>query len=210
MTSRLFFIAVLLVAVVPLVALQQPAPPPMPDAQTIQKMAARFAPTEIGADLSKLSDDRSPRAREAGRGVQDRRRAVPAPGVGRQRGDAARSGARSVADRARAAALLPDQQGPVVAARSQPGLRAGRAAQAGGGQLLSGGRVEGRDRALDSVAARGGARARHRLLHRDPPRRQQLHAGALQRRIPGRAGARRGAAARGGAARDRADAARRS
>ena len=57
MTSRLFFIAVLLVAVVPLVALQQPAPPPMPDAQAIQKMAARFAPTEIGADLSKLSEN---------------------------------------------------------------------------------------------------------------------------------------------------------
>jgi len=57
MTSRLVFIAVLLVAVVPLVALQQPAPPPMPDAQAIQKMAARFAPTEIGADLSKLSEN---------------------------------------------------------------------------------------------------------------------------------------------------------
>ena len=55
MTSRLFFIAVLLVAFVPLVALQQPAPPPMPDAQAIQKMAARFAPTDIGADVSKLS-----------------------------------------------------------------------------------------------------------------------------------------------------------
>ena len=55
MTSRLFFIAVLLLACVPLFALQQSAPPQVPDAQAIQKMAARFAPTEIGADLSKLS-----------------------------------------------------------------------------------------------------------------------------------------------------------
>jgi Peptidase family M49 len=47
--------AIALLCCVPLIALQQ-AQAPMPDAQAIEKMSARFAPTEIGADLSKLSD----------------------------------------------------------------------------------------------------------------------------------------------------------
>jgi peptidase M49-like protein len=55
MTSRLFYLAVFLIACVPLVALQ-PSQTPLPDTAAIQKMAARFAPTEIGADLSKLSE----------------------------------------------------------------------------------------------------------------------------------------------------------
>ena len=37
----------------PLIALQESS---VPDTQKLQTMAARFAPTEIGADLSKLSD----------------------------------------------------------------------------------------------------------------------------------------------------------
>src|SRR6185436_5587035 len=37
----------------PLLALQEAQ---VPDAQTLQQMAARFAPTDISADLSKLSD----------------------------------------------------------------------------------------------------------------------------------------------------------
>ena len=74
--------------------------------------------------------------------------------------------ARRDARRARAAALLPDQQGTVVAPRSQSAVRARRAGEAGGRQLLSGGRVEGGDRALDAVAAGGRARARDRILHR--------------------------------------------
>ena len=45
----------------------------------------------------------------------------------------------------RAAALLPDQQGSVVAARSQRAVRARRAGEAGGGELLSRGRDRRRE-----------------------------------------------------------------
>ena len=81
-----------------------------------------------------------------------------------------------VAGGPRAAALLPDQQGPWDRARSQPAVRRRRAAEAGGRQLLSGGREQGGARTLDRSAARGGARPRHRVLHGDPPRRgRRLH-----------------------------------
>ena len=53
MTSKLLFAALVALCCAPLLALQVAQ---VPDAQTLQKMAARFAPTEIGADLSKLSD----------------------------------------------------------------------------------------------------------------------------------------------------------
>jgi hypothetical protein len=55
MTSKLVFAAFALLCCVPLMAVQ--SQPPVPDAQAIQKMAARFAPTEIGADLSALSEN---------------------------------------------------------------------------------------------------------------------------------------------------------
>ena len=163
---------------------------PVSDTVKLQRMAARFAPTEIGADLSKAVGRRSPRPRQARRGVEDHRRAVPAAGLGRQRGDAARSRHGRDAGGSRAAALLPDQQGTVVAARSQRAVRPGRAGQARGRELLSGRRVEGGHRTLDAVAARGRARARHRLLHRHSPRPGGgFQHRALQRRVSERAGA---------------------
>ena len=55
MTIKLVLAAAALLCCVPLMAVQTATPPP--DAQAIQKMAARFAPTEIGADLSKLSEN---------------------------------------------------------------------------------------------------------------------------------------------------------
>src|SRR5215210_1561878 len=55
MACKLVFSAFVLLCCVPLIAVQI-SPPPMPDAPTIQKMAARFAPTDISADLSKLTD----------------------------------------------------------------------------------------------------------------------------------------------------------
>ncbi len=138
------------------------------------------------------------RPRQAGGSVEDDRRPLPAPGLGGQRGDAARSCPRRDARRARAPALFPDQQGTLVAPRSQSAVRARRAAEAGGSQLLSGGRVEGRDRTLDSVAAGIGARARDRILHRRSPRADgRLYARALQHGVPERAGAHCGLAARG-------------
>ena len=54
MISKLAFAALVALCCAPLVALQETA---VPDLQTLQTMAARFAPTEIGADLSKLSDN---------------------------------------------------------------------------------------------------------------------------------------------------------
>src|SRR4051812_14176238 len=56
MTLKFLVAAAALLCCVPLIALQ-PAQAPIPDAATIQKMAARFAPTEIGADLSKFSEN---------------------------------------------------------------------------------------------------------------------------------------------------------
>ena len=59
----------------------------------------------------------------------------------------------------------------MVAARSQPAVRPRRAAEAGGRQLLSRGRDEGRDRALDAVAARSRAQPRATgFFTVDPPR----------------------------------------
>jgi hypothetical protein len=54
MTIKLFLGGALLLSCIPLFALHQPSPS-MPDAVALQKMAARFAPTDISADLSKLT-----------------------------------------------------------------------------------------------------------------------------------------------------------
>src|ERR1700752_3224944 len=54
MTSKLVFAAFALLCCVPLIALQT-SQSQLPDLPALQKMSARFAPTEIGADLSKLS-----------------------------------------------------------------------------------------------------------------------------------------------------------
>ena len=54
MTSKILFVALVALCGAPLMALQETS---VPDLQKLQTMAARFAPTEIGADLSKLSDN---------------------------------------------------------------------------------------------------------------------------------------------------------
>jgi hypothetical protein len=56
MTTKTFVWALVACCCAPLVALQEPAVSRLPDAAQLQKMAARFAPTEITADLSKVSD----------------------------------------------------------------------------------------------------------------------------------------------------------
>ena len=93
--------------------------------------------------------------------------------------------------RGRRAALLPDQQGPVVAARSQLALRPRRAGQAGGGQLLSGRRDQGRgpevDRRLDRRRQGGG----DRLLHDHPPRSRRRASWPCPTRSSTRASSRR-------------------
>ena len=59
-----------------------PAAGPAPDEARLRAMTARFAPVDIGADVSSLPRGRAPRAREDGRGGARRRRALPAPGRG--------------------------------------------------------------------------------------------------------------------------------
>ena len=117
-------------------------------------MTARFAPVDLTADVSRLPDERAPGAGEAGRGREGLRRAVPAPGLGGQRGDAPRPGARRLAARPRAAALLPDQQGAVVAPRSRTSRSfPGAPTKPEQAQLLSGGRDQGGGRGVDQDAA---------------------------------------------------------
>jgi hypothetical protein len=77
----------------------------------------------------------------------------------------------------------------------------------GGRQLLSGWRDEGRDREVDPVALGGRARPRDRVLHGHPPGIERaVHGRSLQRRVPERAGAGGRIAARGGRAVGGADA----
>jgi hypothetical protein len=56
MSAKLAFIAILALGCVPLIALQQPSANRVPDLAQLQKMASRFAPTDITADVSKFSD----------------------------------------------------------------------------------------------------------------------------------------------------------
>src|SRR5690606_25815081 len=69
-------------------------------------------------------------ADETGRSRTPDGRTVPAAGLGGQRRAARRTGRRRLAARARAPALLPDQQGAVVAPRSRRAVRPGRAGKA--------------------------------------------------------------------------------
>ena len=77
----------------------------------------------------------------------------------------------TVARRARAAALLPDQQGAVGSRldHNKPFVP-GAPPKPAGANFYPEGADESRHRPLDAVAARGGARAGRRLLHRHPPR----------------------------------------
>src|SRR3954463_15203335 len=56
MNFKLFIAVLVACCVAPLIAFQENTVTGLPDAQMLQKMAARFAPTDITADLSKLSD----------------------------------------------------------------------------------------------------------------------------------------------------------
>ena len=69
----------------------------MPTLPELQKMTLRFAPAEIGADVSALPANERAALGPARRGGAHHGRAVPAPGLGRQRRDAAGSRARSPA-----------------------------------------------------------------------------------------------------------------
>ena len=57
----------------------------------IEQMIARFVPTDITADISKLSPNDRRVLAKAGRSLEDHRRDFPAPGLERKCLDAARS-----------------------------------------------------------------------------------------------------------------------
>ena len=146
----------------------QPAVPtqtttaPVADSETkkLETMAARFAPVDLTADVSKLpANERQALAKlvEAAKVIDALFLRQVWAGNETMLLDLVRD---ELAARTRAPALLPDQQGAVVAARSQRGVRRRRAAEARAGQLLSGRRDEGRGRSVDEVAARRRERAR--------------------------------------------------
>ena len=141
-------------------------------ASPLRTMTARFAPVDIGADIAALPDnERQALARlvEAAR-IMDglflrqvwsgneamletlARQAVTAP------------------ERGRRPALLPDQQGPLVAPRSQLAVHSRRAGQARVRQLLPGGRHQGRDPEMDRFAERQRQSRGDRILHDHPAR----------------------------------------
>ena len=131
----------------------------VPDLAALRAMTARFAPVDIAADISKL-----PANERAGAGASWwRPRGSWTPcSCGRSGPATSRCCSSSwrddVAARPRAPALLPDQQGPVVAPRPQRAVRARASpAKPRGRQLLSRGRDQGGGGGLDEVAARGRA-----------------------------------------------------
>ncbi len=102
----------------------QPCRPDRPDDDRSRNPETRDDGRALCARRSHRRHRRAARQRaagagQAGRGREGLRRAVPPAGVGRQRADAAGPGARQLAARSCAAALLPDQQGTLVAARPQ-------------------------------------------------------------------------------------------
>ena len=140
-----------------------------PDVAALQRMTARFAPVDIGADLSALpAGERRALAKlvEAGR-VMDALFLRQAWG-GNERG-ALRPAGRCVAARPGEAARVPDQQGPVGVARPQRAVHPRRAGEARGRELLPGWRHEGRGRGLADDPVGDRAPAGDRVLHHDPP-----------------------------------------
>ena len=90
----------------------------VPDTVKLQQMAARFAPTEIGGDLSSLSpSDRQVLAKLIAASKIIDGLFLRQVWAGKRR-DAPRSGRRPHDSRPRAASSLPHQQRSVVAARS--------------------------------------------------------------------------------------------
>ena len=141
----------------------------MPDVQTLQQMTARFAPTELSADVSKLTDnERRVLAKlvEASKIVDG----LFLPRCGAATTRCSPTGARQSAEGA-PACTLPDQQGSgrvSIATLFVPGAPVNPPAPttiptAPRGEIENG-----------SVAAGSRARPRRRLLHRHSPRRRSF------------------------------------
>ena len=167
------------------------AAPADPAVAALDAQAARFAPTELSADVAGLPEPERQALAHMIRAAQVMDalflRQVWAGNEAmllalQQRPEPARPGP---------LALLPDQQGAVVAARPQRAVRARRARQAGGGQLLS------RRRVARPRSSSGWRRCRRRPGPAATGFFTTIRRGAgggfigraLQRRVPGRAGA---------------------
>ena len=125
-----------------------PAAPADPAVAALDTQAARFAPTELSADIAGLPEPERQALAHMIRAAQVMDalflRQVWAGNESMLYGPAAGP----EPDRPGPLGLLPDQQGAVVAARSQHGVRARRAREAAGGQLLRRRRVAGRGGAV--------------------------------------------------------------
>ena len=142
----------------------------MPDTQTLQRMTARFAPTEISADLSKLSDaDRRVLAKlvEASKIIDALFLRQVWAGNDAMLLDLARD--QSPEGRARLHYFLINK-GPWSRLDHNQPFVPGAPAKPAGANFYPDGASKAELEQLDPVAARSRARARDRLLHRHPPR----------------------------------------
>ena len=131
----------------------------MPDTLKLQAMTARFAPTDIGADVSKLSaGDRKVLAKlvEASKIIDALFLRQVWAGNDAMLMDLVRD--QTPEGRARLHYFLINK-GPWSRLDHNQPFVPGAPAEAGGRELLSAQRVEGGPREVDAVAARGGASA---------------------------------------------------
>ena len=129
--------------------------------QQLQTMTARFAPVDLDGRPVGAAGQRAAGAGQAGGGRAGVRRAVPAPGVGGQRADAARScvGDQRQLGRARLHYFLLNK-GPWSRLDDNEPFVAGAPPKPPQAQLLSGRRDEGGGRGLDRQRCRRPRRAR--------------------------------------------------
>ncbi len=150
------------------------------EAARLSTMAARFAPTEIGADLSRLSPaDRQVLAKlvEASKIIDALFLRQVWAGNEAMLLDLVRD--ETPEGRARLHYFLINK-GPWSRLDHNEPFVAGAPPKPAGANFYPEGATEGGDRALDRDAAGSRARARHRLLHRDPPTGESVHARPLQ------------------------------
>ena len=182
-----------------------PAPAPAPDEARLRAMTARFAPVDIGADVSRLPDGERRALAKLVEAARVDGRALPAPGVGRERAAAARAARRRARPlgRERLYAFLLNK-GPWSRLDHDAPFVPGVPAKPEAANFYPAGATKAEVEAWMKGAARRGAPGGAGLLHHDPPRRRRAaRRRALQRRVPGRARPRGGAAARGRGARPR-------
>ena len=131
---------------------------PLPDATRSSAMAARFAPVADRRRHLEAAAGRAAGAGPAGGGGPHHGSAVPAPGLGGQRGrcSCSSSATRRPSGRARLHYFLINK-GPWSRLDHNAPFVPGVPRQARGRQLLSGGGDQGGSRGLDEVAARGRA-----------------------------------------------------